>query len=438
MASPHATKEERREVLPGFPVEVPFETGKEVWEYLRGERIQCLRCGKWYKALGGHLTVHGWTVEEYKAFYGLPVSGGRGLTCSSTHQLVSVNSKVIAETYREESLARLAHHRPAIQAARKGMDTRPAYAKADGPKHLGKHLGKGGERLPETVWATFLDRMREGRMIEEVMNDSDMPTKTTIYAKRKADPDFDAALQKITLPGFPVEGLLPEAEVLKYLDEDPLTCLLCGRKYDALGKHLKMAHGIKVKEYCERYGIPFRWKGRQGLITNRAHEERSRNSKSNTGVMARAKHLHKTSPASHSKHQPFPQSEGQKRIRRFQTNPPRKCPVCGEVKVFPKKNRTCERACGTVLRIRENPQRPKRTCVDCGKKLSDGSQSNGVKRCQSCYNKIRGLPPEERAQRQRESRKRAEDKRKQRRRDDPEFAEKLRARDRARKRNTAS
>lgn len=52
----------------------PFETMAEVADYLSGDTIECLECGKHYRMLTGkHLRlVHGMTPDEYRARWGLP------------------------------------------------------------------------------------------------------------------------------------------------------------------------------------------------------------------------------------------------------------------------------------------------------------------------------------------------------------------------------
>lgn len=72
----------RRRVKAGYPIETPFTSVQEVQKYLNSDRIVCLRCGKGYKSLSKHLSVHSWTAELYKEFYGLP--WGTGLMCVST------------------------------------------------------------------------------------------------------------------------------------------------------------------------------------------------------------------------------------------------------------------------------------------------------------------------------------------------------------------
>jgi hypothetical protein len=62
-------------------------------------------------------------------------------------------------------------------------------------------------------------------------------------------------------------GKLTPTEVIAYFDADPMPCLICGRKYQLLGRHITMWHDMLVREYCEEFGIPFEWKGHTGLAT---------------------------------------------------------------------------------------------------------------------------------------------------------------------------
>jgi hypothetical protein len=72
----------RRKIMPGYPIEKPFETREQVDTYLNVDRLVCLLCGKTYKSLGNHLSVHGTNADDYKEKYGLP--WGCGLTCITT------------------------------------------------------------------------------------------------------------------------------------------------------------------------------------------------------------------------------------------------------------------------------------------------------------------------------------------------------------------
>jgi hypothetical protein len=73
----------RRKILPGFPVTTPFGSIKEVREYLSGDRITCLLCGKSYKKLGAHLRrIHGLTPDGYKEQFKIPWT--YSLACEDT------------------------------------------------------------------------------------------------------------------------------------------------------------------------------------------------------------------------------------------------------------------------------------------------------------------------------------------------------------------
>jgi hypothetical protein len=63
----------RRVVEPGYPIEVPFRSLEDVRDYLSGDRLLCLRCGKTYRALGTHLrSIHGMTADDYRSLYNIP------------------------------------------------------------------------------------------------------------------------------------------------------------------------------------------------------------------------------------------------------------------------------------------------------------------------------------------------------------------------------
>lgn len=81
----------RRKVLAGYPVDKPFSSDKEVREYLSGDRIICLLCGKSYKNLGSvHLQkIHGISEDEYKSKYHIPWS--YGLCCQELVKKFSDN-----------------------------------------------------------------------------------------------------------------------------------------------------------------------------------------------------------------------------------------------------------------------------------------------------------------------------------------------------------
>ena len=75
----------RRRIADGFPKESIFSTLEEVRAYLAGDRICCLLCGRWFKALTSHLMLHDTNAAEYKLRYGIPWT--YGLDSAETNML---------------------------------------------------------------------------------------------------------------------------------------------------------------------------------------------------------------------------------------------------------------------------------------------------------------------------------------------------------------
>ena len=71
------------------------------------------------------------------------------------------------------------------------------------------------------------------------------------------------------LDGFPVEPHdFSLEEIRAYFSGDVIQCLLCGKKYQSLGVHLKKIHELSQDEYKKMYG--FFW--RRGLTSKKCHE----------------------------------------------------------------------------------------------------------------------------------------------------------------------
>lgn len=89
----------RRRVLDGFPIDRPFESIKEVREYLSGDKIVCLLCGRSFRTLGLHLRkIHDMTPDEYRERYNIPWT--YGLACAENREAHSVaTKKLIASGY---------------------------------------------------------------------------------------------------------------------------------------------------------------------------------------------------------------------------------------------------------------------------------------------------------------------------------------------------
>ena len=86
----------RRKVLAGYPIETPFESIDDVREYLSGDRIVCLLCGRSFRRIGTHLIkIHGISFDEYREKYNIPW----------TFSLISPES---SELYRQAVKKRMA------------------------------------------------------------------------------------------------------------------------------------------------------------------------------------------------------------------------------------------------------------------------------------------------------------------------------------------
>lgn len=122
----------RRKIMPGYPIEKPFETREEVEGYLNVDRMVCLLCGKAYKALGNHLPVHGTDADRYKEKYGLPI--GAGLTCETTKAMnVKHGKKLVADGIFR---APTPEEHAAIVAKRIKARPKPAYAAKEATQRI--------------------------------------------------------------------------------------------------------------------------------------------------------------------------------------------------------------------------------------------------------------------------------------------------------------
>ncbi len=78
--------------------------------------------------------------------------------------------------------------------------------------------------------------------------------------------EIERAARRQPLAGFPDMRPLPSKEAARdYLAQTHLVCLLCGRSFAVLGKHLRDIHDTSVLAYQDYYRLP-RSKGLAGSI----------------------------------------------------------------------------------------------------------------------------------------------------------------------------
>jgi hypothetical protein len=93
MSTPQQKAARRRRCRPGFPKEFVFSSYSDLQNYFSGDCIQCLRCGKSFRALGIHLkSIHGIDPDEYREMYGIPWT--YGLDCNET---TNIRSEIAVE-----------------------------------------------------------------------------------------------------------------------------------------------------------------------------------------------------------------------------------------------------------------------------------------------------------------------------------------------------
>ncbi len=86
------------------------------------------------------------------------------------------------------------------------------------------------------------------------------------------------ASRRLVLPGFPIlPRKFSREEINNYFSGDKLQCLLCGKIYKDIGKHLRI-HDLNIDDYKELYGLPWR----KGLVCQETHNCYSRALKKRT------------------------------------------------------------------------------------------------------------------------------------------------------------
>jgi hypothetical protein len=171
------------DVMQQYPWRGKFRTKTEIDDYLAGNKVQCLICGKLFKALPQHLEkTHDITADDYREQYGLPWR--RGLCGIETSKKLSKNMFA----------RRKKGFRPPIEdawkkavSAKKRQD-QPFFVKvkADNMK-IGSEKSK---KYTEQDYKKVLTKMlKEKKGLNEVCKDAGMPDIRIVskYAKKNAD-----------------------------------------------------------------------------------------------------------------------------------------------------------------------------------------------------------------------------------------------------------
>ena len=170
-------------VMQKYPWRGKFRTKTEIDDYLAGNKVQCLICGKLFKALPQHLEkTHDITADDYREQYGLPWR--RGLCGIETSKKLSKNMFA----------RRKKGFRPPIEDAwkkavrAKKRQDQPFFVKvkADNMKIGSEKIKKYTEQDYKKVLTKML---KEKKGLNEVCKDAGMPDIRIVskYAKKNAD-----------------------------------------------------------------------------------------------------------------------------------------------------------------------------------------------------------------------------------------------------------
>lgn len=175
----------------------PFQTMEEVDNYLSGDTVECLLCGKRFESIhSSHLRWHGISHAEYRKRFGLPA-----------------NRSLIGASVRARNSARTMGACPTC-----GCEV-AATKVAGRPGRCGKCASPTAIKAREAYW----------------------------HKKAVAESERDP----IVHPPFETIG-----EVDDYLSDDTITCLLCDARLQRLTSHLAL-HRISADDYRARFNIPF-------------------------------------------------------------------------------------------------------------------------------------------------------------------------------------
>ncbi len=251
----------QRGILPGFPKKGKFQTIEEINAYFSGDKIQCLRCGKWFKAITGNhlLCKHQITIEEYKEMYGLPWV--RGLCSEPTREIkvglgkkMWVDGKLLEKAMEKIRKGKRRPRRP-VQPFNKDLSRKQMSA-----------LHKVRKKFGRKDFEAILDRMRkEKRSLKDVCNDTDLPSYGTWQEFLKRRPEYAKKAKKIHYN-------LPLSVQLKTQDVSPEFRIECER-LRAKGKEMSEIAEVMGVKYSYIQSTLTSYNKKMGLArTKRAHK----------------------------------------------------------------------------------------------------------------------------------------------------------------------
>lgn len=164
-----------------------FGSIQEVREYLKGEKIVCLECGKEYRKIGGsHLKTHGMTDEEYREKYGIPWS----------YPLASSETSKRYSEFRKRYLSDPDNMKELLENRKKADKLKNSVKKRPQLEIAKKFRNEQGLNYPEELAWVIIERIKEGRTLTEVCEDDDLPGRTWMADRLKNNEELKAAYRQ--------------------------------------------------------------------------------------------------------------------------------------------------------------------------------------------------------------------------------------------------
>jgi predicted transcriptional regulator len=225
----------------------PFQTMKEVDDYLSGDSIACLVCGQRFPFLHrSHLQSHGLSHDEYRMRFGIP------FTRSLTSAPFRATNSALARPELKERLAR----------GRAAMLESPPHRSARRPFALAviDQWRKNGANSIASTMVTAACPVCSREMVTTVLAAA-QPVRCTKCATPAAQKGRESYWHKKAVAQSEKDPLVhppfeTDEEIDDYLAGDTIACLICEARLQRLDKHLP-SHRMSVDEYRVRFNIPF-------------------------------------------------------------------------------------------------------------------------------------------------------------------------------------
>ena len=231
-----------------FMTDTPFQTMEEVDDYLSGDTVACLICGKSFQSLTcSHLGSHRITHDEYRMRFGIPFNRSLASAPSraKSRALIGPEHFERLERSRDARIEALLHRRANRPLAPAVVDQR----KKNGAKSSATVMVTTACPICGCEIATTVLAAAQAVRCAKCVTPGTLKARETYWHKKAV-----AESEKDPIVHPPFETV---AEVDDYLSDDTITCLICDARLQRLDKHLSSLHRMSADEYRVRFNIPF-------------------------------------------------------------------------------------------------------------------------------------------------------------------------------------